>query len=422
MLGVVLAGGAGTRLYPLTKYRSKPAVPFGGNYRLVDIPISNCLHSGVNRIFVLTQYNSASLNRHVNQTYKFDIFHRGFVEVLASEETSELEAKTFPHGTADAVRKALRHIMQIRDIKYILVLAGDQLYRMNFRELLARHIEQGADITLAVHPVAERDASRYGILRIGKDLKISEFKEKPGRPEDIAGWNIQSDKFSSPHYYASMNMYIFNIDVLQEVLRGDLEALDFGEQIIPMVLPKYNVCGQVHEDYWDDIGTIETFYYANMRLTKKFPEFNLYEENRLFYSKPRFLPPGRIHRAMIENSILSDGIYIENCEIIDSIVGVRSVIERDTKIEQSLVLGNDFYESLVQKKNNLKNRIPHLGIGKNCIIRKAIIDKNCRIGDNVRIINKFGLKNDEGKEIPYVIRDGIIVIPKNTVIANGTVI
>ncbi|NPV00552.1 MAG: glucose-1-phosphate adenylyltransferase [Brevinematales bacterium] len=426
VLAVVLAGGVGTRLYPLTKDRSKPAVPFGGNYRLVDIPISNCLHSGVYRIFVLTQFNSASLNRHINQTYKFDIFHKGFVEVLASEETIEIMNMGFPHGTADAVRKTMKHLKAIRDIKYVLILAGDQLYRFNFRELLARHIESGADITLASHPVPHGDVNRFGILRMNKDMRVTAFKEKPEDADEIADWRIPSPFrgkiFSSPHFYASMNMYIFNLDVLEDVLKGDIEALDFGEQVIPMVIPKYKVHGMIHDDYWDDIGTIETYYYANMRLTKKIPDFNLYEESRLFYTKPRFLPPGRVHRALLENTILSDGIYLENCEIVDSIIGVRSIIEKDTKIEKSIVIGNDYYENFVQKKNNLKHRIPNLGIGRNCVIRKAIIDKNCRIGNNVHIVNKSGVCNDDGHDNMYVIRDGVVVIPKGTVIPNGTVI
>ena len=426
VLAVVLAGGVGTRLYPLTKDRSKPAVPFAGNYRLVDIPISNCLHSGVYRIFVLTQFNSASLNRHVNQTYKFDIFHKGFVEVLASEETIEVMNQGFPHGTADAVRKTMKHLKAIRDIKYVLILAGDQLYRFNFRELLARHIESGADITLASHPVPHGDVNRFGILKMNKDLRVTGFMEKPGSADEIADWRIPSPFcgkiFSSPHFYASMNMYIFNLPVLEDVLDGDISALDFGEQVIPMVIPKYKVHGMIHDDYWDDIGTIETYYYANMRLTKKIPDFNLYEESRLFYTKPRFLPPGRVHRALLENTILSDGIYLENCEIIDSIIGVRSMIEKDTKIEKSIIIGNDYYENFVQKKNNLKHRIPNLGIGRNCVIRKAIIDKNCRIGNNVHIVNKSRVKNDDGHDNMYVIRDGIVVIPKGTVIHDGTVI
>lgn len=426
VLAVVLAGGVGTRLYPLTKDRSKPAVPFGGNYRLVDIPISNCLHSGVYRIFVLTQFNSASLNRHVNQTYKFDIFHKGFVEVLASEETIEIMNQGFPHGTADAVRKTMKHLRAIREINYILILAGDQLYRFNFRELLARHIASKADITLAAHPVPHDEVNRFGILRMNKEMKVTSFREKPESSEEIKDWRIPSPlfgkSFSSPHFYASMNMYIFNLDVLEEVLKGDIEALDFGEQVIPMVIPKYKVHGVVHDDYWDDIGTIETYYHANMRLTKKIPGFNLYEESRLFYTKPRFLPPGRVHRAIMENTIVSDGIYLEDCEIVDSIIGVRSVIEKGTKIEKSIIIGNDYYENFVQKKNNIKNRVPNLGIGQNCLIRKAIIDKNCRIGDNVRIINKNGVRNDDGNDNSYVIRDGIVVIPKGTVIHDGTVI
>jgi glucose-1-phosphate adenylyltransferase len=426
VIGVILGGGMGKRLYPLTATRSKPAVPFAGNYRIVDIPISNCIHSDINRIFVLTQFNSASLNRHINQAYKFDIFHQGFVEVLASEETIDSINKGFPHGTAEAVRKALRHFLPYRNIKYVLVLAGDQLYKMNFRSLVRHHIQNKADITLGVLPVKRREIARYGIIKMDKEYRISGFFEKPQDEAVIQGCKIpgelKTDKksFDNKEYFASMNMYIFNIDVLRKVLMSYPNMRDFGKEILPTIMPNYNISGYIHTGYWEDIGTIDTFHNANIALTKKKPIFNLFDEDYAFYAKPRFLPPSRVDKCSISDCLLSDGIILNGSKIKKSVIGIRCIISRGCVIENSVLMGNDFYETPDDKIYNEHEGIPDVGIGRDCVIKNAIIDKNCRIGDNVQIINKDNIKNFDHPE--YRIYNGIIVIPKNSVIRSNTVI
>ncbi len=428
VLGLILGGGKGTRLYPLTKERSKPAVPFGGSYRLIDIPISNCINSSINRVFVMTQFNSTSLNRHITQTYKFDIFHNGFVDILATEQTHDSPTSGFTQGTADAVRRALMHLRSFResgDTKYVLLLSGDQLYYMNFRTVLAAHIENKAQITLGIIPVSEENISRFGILKIDENCRITNFVEKPKSREDIKGWNA-SKKYASlcgegRPYFGSMGIYLFNIETLYDLLLTHPEMLDFGKEVIPYSIEnKYEVYGFVHNDYWEDIGTIKSFHQANIELTRDKGAFDLFNLSSPFFSRPRFLPPAKISNSKIDSSIISQGVKIEESTIKNSVIGIRSIIKKGNKIENSAITGADFYETEEAKLSNIEKKIPNIGIDENTIIKNAILDKNCRIGKNVKIINEGGILNKEEKN--YAIVDGIVVIVKNAIIPDGTVI
>lgn len=424
VMGVILAGGMGRRLYPLTRDRSKPAVPFAGNYRIIDIPISNCIHSGVEKVYVLTQYNSASLNRHITQTYKFDIFNRGFIDVLASEETHEISGGKFYHGTAEAVRKAMKHLRVFRNAKYALILAGDQLYRMDFKAMLLRHFKSKGDVTIGVIPVCPDEACRYGIVKVEEDRRVSRFVEKPQSVDSLADmtvpFGICGYDPAKTQYFASMNMYLIGLDLLEEALGRYKKMSDFGSEILPAMLHDYRVTAYIHENYWEDIGTLRSYLDANLALTRPNAPFALYDDKFPIFSKPRFLPPSRVDKCLIEDTILGDGIMLEECRISSSVVGVRSMIRSGTAIERSIVLGNDYYEDAASSAEDVQRGIPPLGIGHNCIIRNAIIDKNCHIGDNVHLVNRKELTQRKTRD--YVIRDGIIVIPKDTVIKNGTVI
>jgi len=428
VLGLILGGGKGTRLYPLTKERSKPAVPFGGNYRLIDIPISNCINSGINRVFVMTQFNSTSLNRHITQTYKFDIFHNGFVDILATEQTPDSPISGFTQGTADAVRRALRHFRGFRDsgeAKYVLLLSGDQLYYMDFRRLLVAHIENKAQITIGIIPVPEEDASRFGILKIDETCKITNFIEKPKTRDDIKGWAVPK-KYASvcgtgKPYFGSMGIYLFNIETLYDLLLTHPEMLDFGKEVIPYsIANKYDVFGFVHTDYWEDIGTIKSFHQANIDLTLENGPFDLFKLSYPFFSRPRFLPPSRVYNSRIDNALISYGTKLDDVTVKNCVIGVRSIINKGVKIENSVVIGADFYETDEAKIVNTEKKIPNIGIGENTIIKNAILDKNCRIGKNVRIVNEQGILNKEEED--YAIVDGIVVIVKNGVIPDDTVI
>lgn len=396
----------------MTLIRSKPAVPLGGQYRLIDIPISNCINSGVNRIFVLTQYNSESLNRHINQTYRFGLFSQGFVDILAAEQTPE--STHWYQGTADAVRQCLRHLLTYSP-KHILILSGDHLYRMDYSALFRRHIECGADVSLCVLPVGASEASDLGILKMEKSGRISEFCEKPDRPDlieslkaDVDTWQTAGVTPDRP-LMASMGIYVFNTDALVEVLRGD-PMMDFGRDIIPYSLPRYNVSGYIFNGYWEDIGTIRAFYKANLDLTVEKPKFNFYDSEAPIYSHPRFLPASRILKCQLQSSIVSEGCEIEDSVISDSVIGIRSIIRQGTEISQTLMLGADYYEE------NKGGRIP-LGVGRGSIIRGAIIDKNARIGASVRIVNSRNLQDYDAEN--YFVRDGIVIVPKNGVIEEG---
>ena len=416
VIALILGGGMGTRLYPLTADRSKPAVPFAGNYRIIDIPISNCIHSGINQIFVLTQFNSVSLNRHIAQTYNFDIFHNGFVEILAAEENRENIEKGFSHGTAEAVRDALNHLKAYRNARYILILAGDQLYQMDFRALVHTHISRKADVTLGVLEIPLQEASRYGLCKINEKGLVKDFSEKPEKPEAWSFFKDNNDK----KCHASMNMYLFNRDVLESILFGHKNMKDFGSELIPHIVKENKLYSYVHKGYWEDIGTLKSFHAANIALTQKIPPLNIYDTDFLFFSKPRFLPPSKINSANITSSILSDGVILENCHIDRSVIGVRSMIRSGTHIANSVIMGNDYYENFEEQKLSRQNGLPLLGIGSNCVIKNAIIDKNCRIGNNVRILNENRKPN--GDHSFYSIRDGIIIIPKYSVINDNSVI
>jgi len=418
VLAMILGGGRGTRLFPLTRDRSKPAVPIGGKYRLIDIPISNCLNSDINRIFVLTQYNTASLHRHINQTFKFDHFSGGFVEILAAEQTMDTEE--WYRGTADAVRRNLRHLSSIRP-EHILILGGDQLYRMDFEELRRFHVEHEADITIPVLPVDASRAPSFGILKTDAELRLTEFHEKPNssRLPGLEASHPAFGELSGKTYLASMGIYFFNREVLFEVLseaRGD----DFGKDIIPSSLSKYRVFGFPFNDYWEDIGTIQSFFKANLDLAVTDPRFSFYRETDLIYSRPRFLPCSKFLECDLKETLLAEGCLIRRSTIRHSVIGIRSIIGDGCQIEDTLMMGADFYESAKDRKINSERGVPNVGIGKSGRIKNAIIDKNARIGNNVEISNRDNRREFDGEN--YYVRDSIVIIPKNAVIPDYTVI
>ncbi len=407
VIAVILGGGQGTRLFPLTLERSKPAVPFGAKYRLIDIPISNCLNSNLNKIFVLTQYNSESLNRHINETYQFDSFRNGFVSLLAAEQT--LERKDWFQGTADAVRQTLKHI-KVQRPDYVLILSGDQLYHMDFRKLLKFHIEKQADITISTLPVSAEKAPTFGIMQLDENSKIVNFNEKPSADKLQ---NLKSEKtnnFEKP-FLASMGIYMFTYKILEELLENSNKT-DFGHDIIPESIINQNVYGYIFNDYWDDIGSIKSYYDSNISLTDILPLFTLYEEiDHPIYFRRRYLPPAKIRASRIDESIIAAGAIIEGATIVKSLIGIRSIIKKDTTIINSVVLGNDYYK--------LYNEEP-LFIGEGCHLERTIIDKNVRIGNHVIIRNHRDDKDI--KENLYWIREGITVIKKGAIIPSHTVI
>ncbi len=414
-LCIIMGGGRGKRMEPLTRYRSKPAVPLGGNYRLIDIPISNCLNSGFNKILVLTQYNSESLNKHIFRTYKLDTFFGGFVEILAAEQS--YEKPEWLQGTADSVRRAMPHIHDPK-IDEVIVLSGDQLFSMDLRELQREHHRRGADITVACHPEPEENISGFGIMNIDSDNRVTSFIEKPKDPALVSGAKILVE--GKTRYLASMGIYIFKKDVLTELLRQNPDQTDFGKEIIPLAIRNRKVHAYNFEDYWSDIGTIGSYYEASLMLTDYTPAFNLYNEDWQIFTRPRYLPPAKILECQIHQSIISEGCIIEESVIRRSLIGVRSVIGNNTRIFESIVTGNDLFESVADRAAKTDRGIPALGIGRDCEIRKAIIDKNVSIGDGVKIVNKNGAENEDGEK--YSIRDGIVVIHKGAVIPSGTVI
>jgi glucose-1-phosphate adenylyltransferase len=414
-LCIIMGGGRGKRMEPLTRYRSKPAVPLGGNYRLIDIPISNCLNSGFNKILVLTQYNSESLNKHIFRTYKLDTFFGGFVEILAAEQSYE-KTEWF-QGTADSVRRAMPHIHDPK-IDEVIVLSGDQLFNMDLRDLQREHHRRGADITVACHPEPEENISGFGVMNVDHDSRITSFIEKPKDPALVSGAKILVE--GKPRYLASMGIYIFKKDVLTELLRQNPDQTDFGKEIIPLAIRNRKVHAYNFDDYWSDIGTIGSYYEASLMLTDYTPAFNLYNEDWQIFTRPRYLPPAKILECQIHQSIISEGCIIEESVIRRSLIGVRSVIGNNTRIFESIVTGNDLFESVADRAAKADRGVPALGIGRDCEIRKAIIDKNVSIGDGVKIINKNGAENEDGEK--YSIRDGIVVIHKGAVIPSGTVI
>jgi len=421
VMGIVLGGGQGRRLYPLTKLRSKPAVPIAGKYRIIDIPISNCINSRINKIFVLTQYNSASLNKHIMQTYKFDIFAGGFVDILAAEQTPDN-----PHwfqGTADAVRQSIKHFAPFEDVKYILILSGDQLYHMDFADLMRFHLDSGADVTVSAIPVPAASASAFGIMNIAPDGRVVEFREKP-KIHELAGLrcaaaDCNAHPDGSHQYLASMGIYLFPKKLLIDLLSAS-SAVDFGKELFPESIGRYKVYANIFHGYWTDIGTIRSFYEANLGLTGDLPHFNFYDVRMPIYTHPRNLPGSRLNNCRLHQSIVAEGCILEGTDISGSVIGVRSRIGGGTTIKDSIVMGADQYESADDIAENAANKIPNLGIGDRCTIINAIIDKGVRIGDHVSIINAQNLQ--EKDEENYCIRDEIIVVPKGAIIPSGTVI
>ena len=425
LLAVILGGGAGTRLFPLTQQRSKPAVPVGGKYRLVDIPISNCINSDVLKIFVLTQYNSASLNRHIAQTFRFSQFSNGFVEILAAEQTPE--SRQWFQGTADAVRQVLPH-MADWGIDTLLILSGDHLYRMDYRDFLQRHYDSDADVTVSVIPCAAQAASEFGLLKTDQTGRIIEFKEKPagddleGMRVDTTAFGLAPDDAAVRPFLASMGIYVFKYDRLERFLAEDPSWLDFGREIIPAAIGTGNVQAFMFDGYWEDIGTIGAFYKANLDLTAQIPKFNLFDAEAPVYTRARYLPPSKIEESEIRDSIVSDGCILNGAKISNSIIGLRSRISKAVQIEASIVMGADNYQTIEDMREDRATGLPSVGIGEETIIRRAIIDKNARIGAGVRLLNAAGELNADSEDKSYYIRDGIIIIPKNAVIKAGTVV
>lgn len=422
VLALILGGGQGSRLFPLTQERSKPAVPLGGKYRLIDITVSNCINSGIHCIYVLTQFNSASLNRHIAQTYRFSGFSDGFVEILAAEQTPE--NKSWFQGTADAVRQVMMHINDF-DPEHVLILSGDHLYQMDYRRFLDRHRETNADVTISVIPTDESRASSFGLVKTNEHGAIVEFREKPPAAElpnmvvDTTSLGLNAAEASSRCYIASMGVYIFRISALRELL-ADGRYTDFGGEVIPAAIKKYKVQAHLFDAYWEDIGTIRSFFHANLDMAAVLPKFNLFNAVAPIYTRQRFLPSSKFVECQIEKSLVSEGSILNHVSISDSIIGIRSRIEKGSRIERTLMMGADYYQSIQDLNDDQREGRPRLGIGQNTIIRNAIIDKNVRIGSNCRILNEAGIEYHDGDN--YFIREGIIVIPKGATIPDGTVI
>jgi glucose-1-phosphate adenylyltransferase len=425
LLAVILGGGAGSRLFPLTEQRSKPAVPLGGKYRLVDIPISNCINSDVIKIFVLTQYNSASLNRHVARTYRFSQFSDGFVEILAAEQTPD--SPQWFQGTADAVRQVLPHIRGW-GVDTLLILSGDHLYSMDYSRFLARHYETNADVTVSVIPCAPDAAEEFGLLKTDSTGRITEFKEKPKGDAleemrvDTTDFGLSKEESSARPFLASMGIYVFKYDLLERLLAEDKTGNDFGRNIIPAAIDCCNVQAFLFDGYWEDIGTISAFYEANIDLTSPMPKFNLFNADSPVYTRSRYLPPSKVQNCVVRNSIISEGCIINSASVTRSIVGLRSRIEAGASIEASILMGADYYQTIEDMRSEISAGIPRIGIGENTIIRRAIIDKNTRIGAGVHLVNESGIEHADGDGGNYHIRDRIIIVPKNAIIPDGTVI
>lgn len=414
MISLILGGGAGSRLHPLTSQRSKPAVPIGGKYRLIDIPISNCLNSGVRRMFVVTQFNSASLNQHIKNTYHFDAFSKGFVDILAAEQTPT--SKDWFQGTADAVRQSMHHLAN-HEHDYVLILSGDQLYQMNLEAFAKYHVDMEADLTIATIPVTDRDASGFGIMKVNGEGIIESFIEKP-KAEVLPDWQSEvtdAHRQSGKLYLASMGIYIFSKKILKRLFEENPKAVDFGNEIIPYAINNgFKVASFSYEGYWTDIGTIRSFFEANIELADPIPQFNLFDKNQVVYTRPRLLPPAKIFGTWLNHSVLAEGSIIHAKKIERSIVGIRSRIGENTEIAKTIVMGNDFFETIEEM---IAAEVP-LGIGRDCYVEYAIIDKNARIGNNVYIRGSLSLPDSETDT--HCIRDGIVVVKKGAMIADGT--
>ena len=417
VIAVILGGGQGTRLFPLTKMRSKPAVPVAGKYRLVDIPISNCINSGVRRIYVLTQFNSASLNRHIKNSYNFDVFSRGFVDILAAEQTPH--SKNWYQGTADAVRQSIHH-MENHSHEHVLILSGDQLYQMDYRKMMKKHEDNDADITIGTIPVVAEDATGFGIMKTNKEGFIESFVEKPDY-EELDKWKSDTpEKFKKDgrEYLASMGIYIFKKDILNDLFDEYKDATDFGKEIIPEAIKEdYQVQSYEFDGYWTDIGTIKSFFEANLALTDDLPQFNLYDNEDFIYTHARMLPASKLSGTTFDHSVLAEGCLVEASRIERSVIGIRSRIGKGTTIEHSIIMGNDFFQSQQEIEQSTDDN-PPMGIGQRCFISNAIIDKNVKIGDDVRIAGGDHL--EDGEYDHYHVVDGIVIIPKGEIIEDGT--
>jgi glucose-1-phosphate adenylyltransferase len=425
VLAVILGGGAGSRLFPLTQQRSKPAVPIAGKYRLVDIPISNCINSDIIKIYILTQYNSASLNRHIGRTYRFSRFSDGFVEILAAEQTPD--SPQWFQGTADAVRQVLPHIRDWR-IDTLLILSGDHLYRMDYRKFLARHFESKADVTVSVVPFVREAAEEFGLLKADATGRITEFREKPKGAAleemrvDTTAFGLSAEEAARRPFLASMGIYVFDYKKLEELLKQNSTWVDFGREVIPAAIKNYNVQAYLFDHYWEDIGSISAFHAANLDLTSAVPRFNLFDAEAPIYSRARYLPPSKIHDSEIIDSIISEGCIIRRGLLRRSIIGLRARIEPGAVLEETYLMGADYYQSLEEVRADADAGLPRIGIGENTIIRRAIVDKNARIGANCRLLNEAGIENADNEEAGYYIRDRIIIVPKNATVKDGTVV
>ena len=425
VMAVILGGGAGSRLFPLTQHRSKPAVPLGGKYRLIDVPISNCINSNITQIFILTQFNSASLNRHIARTYRFSNFSSGFVEILAAEQ--RIDSPSWFQGTADAVRQVLPHIRDWR-VETLVILSGDHLYRMDYQEFLDRHFESNADVTISVVPCSPEQAEGFGLLKAEGGGRIVEFKEKPtgealeSMRVDTTNFGLSEEKAAARPYLASMGIYVFNYKKLVELLNQDPDWVDFGREIIPAAIKNYNVQSYLFDGYWEDIGTIRSYYQASLDLASALPKFNFFDVEAPIYTRSRFLPPSKFHNSEASEAMISEGCIIQGAKIRRSIIGLRSRIDTGTIIEDSILMGADYHQTIEEIKAEYDRGIPHHGIGRNAVVKQAIIDKNARVGDDVKLINERGVQEEVGPDKNYYIRDGIILIPKNAIIPNGTVI
>ncbi len=426
VLAIILGGGAGTRLYPLTKFRAKPAVSLAGKYRLIDIPVSNCINSDIHKQYVLTQFNSASLNRHISRAYTFSQFSEGFVEVLAAQQTPD--SPSWFQGTADAVRKYL-WIFESWDVDEFLILSGDHLYRMDYSLFIERHRSTNADITLSVVPIEEKTASSFGLMKIDGSGRIVDFCEKPKGDAlkqmqvDTTTLGLTAEQAQAKPYIASMGIYVFKKQVLIDLLRQNPEQTDFGKEIIPASAKDYNVQAYLFDGYWEDIGTIEAFYESNLALTEQpQPAFSFYHEDAPIYTRSRYLPPSKLQDCQITQSMIGEGCILRNCRVHHSVIGLRQRIHENCVIEDALLMGADFYEPMSESSRHLtRGKIP-MGIGEGSTIRRAIIDKNARIGRNVQIVNKENVEEAEREDLGFYIRSGIVVVLKNAVIPDGMVI
>ena len=425
VVAVILGGGAGSRLFPLTRERSKPAVPLGGKYRLIDVPVSNCINSMITQIFVLTQYNSASLNRHVSQTYRFSSFSSGFVEILAAEQRRD--SPDWFQGTADTVRQIIPHLRDWR-VRSLLILSGDHLYRMDYRRFLDRHYETKADVTISVVPARSQDAEEFGLLKTDENGKVVEFREKPkgdalsAMKVDTTRFGLSAEESAERPFLASMGIYVFDYDLLLDLLQTDMSWVDFGREVIPHAIDKCNVQAHMFDGYWEDIGTIRAFYDANLDLASPLPRFNFFNTEAPIYTRSRHLPPSKLHDCDIDNSMVTEGCILNGVYARNSIIGLRSRIDAGTRIENSIIMGSDSYESLDEIRSNLSVPRPHIGIGPTTVVSKAIVDKNVRIGRDVQLINRSGVETFDSEDGSYYIRDGIVIIPKGALIPDGTIL